>query len=107
MRSASNDDHRQDVQIQVTDSLKEALSWSYEDRVETIRRQLDSALNRSIQPGIQMRGRIDGIEPLSLQIMANRIQAKLRVSGNIRLLVSALTTKRSVDINNPRPGPGS
>ena len=75
--------------------------------IETIRRQLDSALNRSIQPGIQMTGRIDRIEPLSLQIMANRIQAKLRVSGNIRLLVSQLTTKRSVDINNLRPGPGS
>ena len=49
---------------------------------------LDEALNRPFHPRMQLRGRIDILEPQALHIEAGRIHAKLRVAGQVSLILN-------------------
>lgn len=76
------------IHSQFRSRLQDAARWPAGPRIEHLRRQIDAALNRSLNANVTMSGRIDSIRVQGLDVQRGRFVIPAIAQGNLAVTVA-------------------
>ena len=69
--------------------LRAMLHWSIAPEVGALRKEIESGVTRNLAPGINLRGRVDSVEPVSVTSTANGVVIRVIAVGSANVDVTA------------------
>ena len=79
---------------QLRDQMRAAARFAVGDRIQSIRRDVDAALDRDLARGVRSTGRVDHISPLGVFVFSKSIAAVVEAKGNAQIRIDVGAPRR-------------